>query len=174
MDYIDDNDKDGDFEGCHPKPSTRKQGDSVSIADVAPSSHTNRALLSPGARSPLEEIKDPFVRSLTNRHSLTQLHEWLKSIKSSVSNSVSATMITSQHLDLQPICQLTVIELSFKSIELNPSPLRKFQTLEDQEILSSTVSALQVCVLTATSANPSITLPATQGSNYYFNRRLHG
>ena len=83
--------------------------DSVSNADVAPSSHTNQALLSPGTRSPLEEFKDPFVKALTKRHSLTQLHEWLRSIKSSVSNSV--TVVTSHHLHLHITSQLTVTEL---------------------------------------------------------------
>ena len=49
--------------------------DSVSNADVAPSSHTNQALLSPGARSLLNELRDPFVKALTKRHSLTQLYK---------------------------------------------------------------------------------------------------
>ena len=81
---------------------------SVSNADVAPSSHTNQALLSPGARSLLDKIKDPFVGALTKRHSLTQLHKWLNSIKCSVNTSIS--IVTSQHLYLHLISQLTVTE----------------------------------------------------------------
>ena len=72
--------------------------DSVSNADAAPSSYINQALLSPGIRSPLEEFKDPFVKALTKRYSLTQLYEWLRSIKSLVSNSV--TVVTSYYLHL--------------------------------------------------------------------------
>ena len=85
--------------------------DSVSNADVAPSSHTNRALLPPGVRSQIDDLRDPFVSALTKRHSLAQLHEWLSSIQ-----------MTSQHLDLHLTAQLTVTEpldtLPF-SIQLN-------------------------------------------------------
>ena len=118
MDYIDDSDKD-DIEpySSSSNSSIYKQSDSSNTTGVAPNS-------SPSACSQIEEIKDPFVGALTKRHSLTQLHEWLNSIKCSVNTSIS--MVTSKHLDLD-LTRLTVAELSLNtlpfSIQLNPSPL---------------------------------------------------
>ena len=102
IDYIDDNNEEGDLNGPHPKSSTRKRSDSSNTTGVAPVSL-------PSTCAQIEDLRDPFVKALTKRYSLTQLHEWLRSIKSSVSNSV--TVVTSHHLHLHITSQLTVTEL---------------------------------------------------------------
>ena len=81
MNYIDDRDDNKDIEELtlnlrcssaklisSPKSSTPKRSDSSDTTGVAPNS-------SPSACSQIEEIKDPFVKALTKRHFLTQLHE---------------------------------------------------------------------------------------------------
>ena len=119
MNYIDNRDDNEDIEELtlnlrcssakstrSPKSSNPKRSDSSDTTGVAP-------IFSPSTCSQVEDLKDPFVRSLTSRHSLTQLHEWLNSIKCLVNTSIS--MVTSKHLDLD-LTQLTVTELSLNTL----------------------------------------------------------
>ena len=100
MDYIDNSNKD-DIEPCSSSSNSSiyKQSDSSNTTGVALSSSPSTYSQNKEIKDPfVEDRRDPFVKALTKRYSLIQLHEWLRSIKSSVSNSV--TVVTSYYLHL--------------------------------------------------------------------------
>ena len=169
-DYMDKSD-DKDVE--EPYPSLRcslasslsssiyKQCGSSNTTGVAPIS-------SPSACSQIEDLKDSFVGALTKRHSLTQLYEWLTSIKYSVNTSLASKWITmvpshfTQHLTFQlAVTKLSLNTLPF-SIQLNPSPLawsgyakyENFKPWKTKKSFHPRHPHCWFCALAATIANP--------------------
>ena len=108
MDCIDNSDEDEDFA---PNSSSYTQSDSSNTTGVAPKSP-------PSICPQIEEIKDPFVGALTKRHSLTQLYEWLTSIKCSVNTSSASKWITmvASHFTQHLTFQLIVTELFLNTL----------------------------------------------------------